>query len=427
MKSEKTVGAIVISVIAFVLIAVIIFASTMNGNKIVTGKGDLMDGIKTKRITSGKIDDNFKQKYADFCYELINFAAKSKENVGFAPSNIMNATAFLAAASDGKTAEELEAALGMNAEAAGRALSSLETKSALRDGQGLGSSTTVWLNSLHPFGIRKNFLKENARFYGLNVMREDFSLDVIEDLSNESILDATKSNTFSSMQFGNNDFMNIISGASFIGEWETPASSEQISTGLFAGSISEQECSFFQSVENRYISGASYIGAVKELKGGYSFVGLLPKEDEMNYYGVVDIARDLANGEGVLNLLKNAEEKNVTVVLPQYANSVNMPTTININKPLQSMGITSAFQVGASLNRMAPNSYNLHLNRIVAAGDIGFSVTGCCPEGKSGKKVSDKAFKECEAYVRFDSSFIYFIFHNETGLPIYCGIMNKLQ
>lgn len=143
MKSEKIVGAIVVSVISLVLIAVIVFASMMNGNKIVTANGDLMEGIKSKRITKGVIDDKFKKKYADFCFKLIDDASGSQENVGFAPSNIMNAVAFLAAASNGDTATELENALGLNAEAAGKSLSALENKIKFEDVSGLKSSTTA--------------------------------------------------------------------------------------------------------------------------------------------------------------------------------------------------------------------------------------------------------------------------------------------
>lgn len=428
MKSEKIVGAIVVSVISLVLIAVIVFASMMNGNKIVTANGDLMEGIKSKRITKGVIDDKFKKKYADFCFKLIDDASGSQENVGFAPSNIMNAVAFLAAASNGDTATELENALGLNAEAAGKSLSALENKIKFEDVSGLKSSTTAWLNSSNPFGIRKSFLKRNAKFYGLNVKRENFALDKIEDIANEDILDVTRSNTYSTLNFVGNEFMNILTGASFVGEWETPSSEKQISAGLFAGSISEQECDFFTSVEGKFIEGSTYIGAVKELKGGYSFVGLVPKEDMgMNYYGVADITRNIKDGKGLLDLYAKAKEKRVRVDLPNYANSVNVPTTTDFKKALQDMGISAAFKIGAEMDNLAPNSYNLHVSNVAAAGDIGFSLTGCCPEGKSGKKISEKTLDNCEAYVRFDSSFVYFIFHNETGLPIYCGIMNRLQ
>ena len=428
MKSEKIVGAIVVSVISFVLIAVIVFASTMNGNKIITTNGDLMEGIKTKRVTKANIDDKFKEKYAEFCFKLIDDAARSQENVAFAPSNIMNSVAFLAAASNGDTSAELEKVLGMNAEIAGKTISALENKVEFHDVSGLKSSTTAWLNSANPFGIRKSFLKQNAKFYGLGVKRENFAIDRMEDIANEEILDVTKSNTYSNFNFAGNEFMNLLSGSSFVGEWERPASSKQVSLGLFAGSISEQECEFFQTVEEKYIDGSTYIGAVKEFKGGYSFVGLIPKnEGDTDYYGVADITRNIKDGKGLLDLYAKAEEKKVTVVLPQYANSVNIPTTTDLKKSLQDMGISAVFKVGAELENLAHNSYNLHVNNVLAAGDIGFSVTGCCPEEKDGKKISKKAFEECKAYVRFDSSFVYFIFHNETGLPIYCGILNKLQ
>lgn len=86
MKSKKLVGTIVVSVISLVFVAIIVFASMMNVNKIITTNGDLMEGIKTKLVTKDSIDDKFKEKYADFCVKLIDYVASSKENVAFAPS-----------------------------------------------------------------------------------------------------------------------------------------------------------------------------------------------------------------------------------------------------------------------------------------------------------------------------------------------------
>ncbi len=426
MNREKTVGAIVISVIAFVIVAVIVFATVMNSNGVITYNGNLMEKVNAKRITKGKLNDEFKEKYADFCIELADSVAGSKENVAFAPSNLMAATAFLAAASDEITADELERALGMRAEDVGKAISVLENKIAFKDDSGLQYSTTAWLNGSTPFGIRKSFLKENGKVYGLGINREDFSLEKIEDIANKPILDATKSSIFSSLIFENGDFMNIISGSSFSSNWVNPVSSEELPLGLFAGSYSEQECGFFKTVEDKYLSGTTYVGAIKELEGGYSFVGLVPKkEGDISYYGVADVTREL-KGVGLLELMKKAQSKKVAVALPQYTNSVNIPSTTNFTEALEDMGVVSALKTGADMTNMAPNSYNLHLNNLVAAGDISISATGCCPAETKGKKVSQKELEDCEVSVRFDSSFIYFIYDNESGLPVYCGILNRL-
>lgn len=427
MKSEKTVGAIVISVVALVIVSVIIFASVMNNNGVVTAGGNLMEGFNIKRSTAGALNDDFKEKYFNFCAELLDAAADTRGNVAFAPSNVMNATAFLAGAADNTTQDELENILGIKAETAAKSLGSLENRIAFKDGSGLQSSTTAWLNGSTSFGIRKSFLKENAKLYGLGIQREDFSLAEIEDLANAPLLDVTDGKTFSYMQFQPSEFMNIISGSSFSAEWEVPASSEQLFLNLFAGSLSEVECYFFRSVEDKFIEGSSYIGAIKPLKGNYSFVGLVPKSEEgLYFYSVADVVRELKAGS-LKTLIEKAKSKKVAVTLPQYTNSVNSPTTVNFTEKLESLGAASALKVGADFTDMAPNSYNLHLNNLVASGEISLSTSGSCPSGSDGKKVSEKALEECDAAVRFDSSFVYFIYDNESELPVYCGILNNLQ
>ncbi len=429
IKKEKIVGAIVLAVIALVIVTIIVFSTIMGKNKLINGTGNLMKGIKTKRITSGEITKDFKKDYANFCISLLESCADSTDNVAFAPSNVMSATAFLGAAADNESENQLENAMGMNSKTAGEGLSVLESSIAFNKekGYGLRYSNTAWLNSSTLFGIKKSFLKENAKYYGLGVQRVDFSVDNMEDVSNEPIFDATPS-TFSSFEFGNGEFMNIVSGSSFEARWKNLASSTDVEKSLFAGSLSEQECDFFKAIENRYIDGDTYKGVVKDLEGGYSFVGLVPKPlDDIYYNSVPEIVRELKSKGNLLQLISNSQSKTVAVTLPSYANSVNCPTTTSFNNALSAAGVKNAFAASADFTDMAPSSQNLHVNNIVAAGDICFSATGICQEGKSGKKVSAKKFRNCDVAVSFSRSFLYFVFDNDTGLPIYCGILNRLS
>ncbi len=427
VKSEKTVGAIVVSVIALVIAAIIIFASVMSSNGVVTSKGDLMEGVGAKRATRGKLSEEFKELYMDFTIELVSsMASISQENVAFAPSDILASAAFLAGAAEGQTKAEIETVLKIEAQDIGKGVSVLENRASYKEETGgLMNSRSAWFNTMNPFGVKKNFLKKNAKYYGLKMRREDFTSDDIEILTNQLISQDTFGNTFSSFMFQDYDSMNMISAASFASLWKKKGASK-VYKDLYSGHISMLECSFFKTIADAYFMGERYDGIMKELEGDFSFVALLPKARGQMYYSVSDMIQELLLNDQFQLLLKNAKKEKVSVALPEFSNSVNAPTTTDFSKALSDMGIKSVFNSQADLSNMAANSNNLYLNNLVAAGDISITQSGACINTDDNPLISEKEFKKCKVSMTFDHTFVYFIYDNKSQLPVYCGILNRI-
>lgn len=148
--------------------------------------------------------------------------------------------------------------------------------------------------------------------------------------------------------------------------------------------------------------------------------------EEDSYYTLQDVANEFDKNKLLANLFNYATNAKVEVILPYYVNSVNNPTGIDFSKDLKALGVTSVFGNSASLTELADNSSNLHLDNYYLSGDISITSAGAI-NNYSEAKISKKEFESCKVSVFFTRSFMYFIYDNETKLPIYFGIVNATE
>ena len=418
----------VIAAVALVLVGILIFTVIFSGHGTVMSNGDLMSKVHTSR-KGGEPDDEFKKLYSDFSLKLLESCADTHENVAFSLVDAVSSTALMAYSASGDTQVEIERALGTTGIKAGKNISGLAKRAAYsgRKGAGIKSANNLWLNNAALFGIKKSFLKANGKYFGLGIYRESFGDSKIADKASTKISDATDGNTFAQVKFDQTQYMSLVSGASFIAKWEKQSSSKNLSDNLFSGSESETSCSFFSSVENGYLNATTYSGAVKAYEGGFSFVGLVPKyKKEGTVYSISDILEELKSG-GIANLKSGLINGKTEVILPNYSNSVNVPTTTDFSGALKEAGVEKLFTKSADLGSLAPKSQNLHLDGFNMAGDIQITPAGSCSSESEGQAATKKELLECKKTVEFNRCFLYFVVDDKTGLPIYAAILNKLE
>ena len=429
VEKNKALVISVISAVALVLVGVLLFSVIFSGRGTVMSNGDLMSKVRVSR-KGGEPDDEFKKVYSEFSLKLLKSSADTSENVAFSLVDAVSATALMAYSANGDTQVEIERALGTTGMKAGKSISGLQKRTAYsnKKGAGLKSANNLWLNNAALFGIKKSFLKTNGKYFGLGIYRESFADSKIVDSASTKISDATDGNTFSQVKFDQTQYMNLVSGASFVAKWKTQASSKNLSDNLFAGAQSEASCPFFTSVEDGYLNGTTYSGAVKAYEGGFSFVGLVPSyTKEGAVYTISEVLEELETSGGIANLKAGLINGKTEVILPDYSNSVNIPTTTDLSDALKEAGAEKLFTKSADLGSLAPKSQNLHLDSFSMAGDIQITPAGSCSSASEGKELTKKELSECKNSVEFNRSFLYFVVDDRSGLPIYAGILNKLD
>lgn len=426
-RKNKIIGITTISAVALILVAVIILISVLSTRATVTSNGNLMQGYKISRKIA-KISEENSNEYIKFCTKILTARAELGGNTAMSLTDTANTLGFLASAASGNTRKQIENLLCQSAEDTAAMVAGLE-KRMLEDNENYGimSSNTVWFNTSNPLAINKSFLKLNARNFGLSMMREDFSELSTSNLARETVVTATDGNAYSNVQFTGEEDFNIVSGATFKALWKNGANTDDAFENLFFGEKGDTTAKYFKTVESKYISAESFVGTTKEYKNGFTFVGLVPKEKEEDiFYTLKDVANEISKNNLLGKLLTGSTNAKVEVTLPYYVNSTNNPTDIDFAITLKSLNVTSAFGKSADFSPIAKGSNDLQLDKYYLSGDISITPAGAI-NNYSNVKISEKEFKDCKVSVSFNRSFMYFIYDNESKLPVYFGVVNDLE
>ena len=428
LDAKNKVAACFSAAVALVLILAVVLITILSGRGDVTKSGELLKSVNDDRKSGSKVDAEFKKQYSDFCLSVIGKCAESDENTAFSLTNAMSAAALMAYGADGVTESQIEKVIGGDGLQTAKALSGIEKRIFAKSSKsGVRFSNTVWLNSSALYGIKKTFLRADKKYFGLGVVRESFAESQTFDSAVRAVTDATSGNTMPAIDFQQTQYMNIVSGASFVSKWKEQADEKATFSNLFTGAKEQTEGTFFRTLEKGYITGENFVGITKEYNDDFTFVGLLPKnktDDETST--VADIVAELRETGNFSKLLTVAKDSAVSVTLPYYIDSVNTPTTTNLSKIFKQLGAEDIFTKSAELKNMANNSRNLHLDSFTASGDISITPAGSCSATSEGKAVSEDKLSQSKNSVIFDRSFIYFVVDNETELPVYFAILNNI-
>ncbi len=432
--NRKLFGVSLISLIALIVALVLIFTTFASCNSYIPAKGNLMKDISTERVDDEELTQDFKNAYSKFMISLASqIVENDKDNSAVSITNVANALALLSVGAEGETKAQLQELLGKDVENFGAQLSTLEACVAKgeKDNSGMLYLNELLINSAISYEISEDFLEENGEFYGLNIHGENFGKDsALKSFQNRNYK-LFNGAVFPNISVNKAQYMQISSSASFFGTWKKPISEENVVTDAYIFNNNYFFNSFFKSIEDNYIKGDTFSGVVKEFTNDFSFVGIVPseREDLSSSYTLQDVMTELASDKNkyrnLLSMKKSAN--NVAVVLPNYKNSVDTPTTTNLTDVVKKIGVTKIFTKDANLQNIAVDSTNLHLDKLSASGDIVLTPTGHGKFSKDVKPITNVEWKNCKKAVVFDKSFIYFIVDNKSGLPVYFAVVNNLR
>ena len=209
----------------------------------------------------------------------------------------------------------------------------------------------------------------------------------------------------------------LLNAVCFESKWQVSYEADDISDDEFHNADgTTSEVKMLCSSENNYIHNDTFEGFVKPYKGNeYSFMALLPKKDRNG--SIVDALKQL----DFSGLFESREHQKVKVDMPEFTYDFSE----DLLEYLQSLGINKIFTSKADFSPMTDEWIKadgiVHKARIefdrkgtkAAAASMMYMVAGCADFLNT-------------PYICLNRPFIYAIMHNESGLPIFVGITNKL-
>lgn len=429
MKKFNTKKIMVISCMLILIAIVGVFTIPkigLGGSKGVYAE-DLMENITIKNINNKNANTNFINSYCEFSVDLFKNSINSVDNSLLSPTSVYLALAMTANGADKDTLKEFKSLLegsGVELSNINENANSMINRFTEENESKVSIANSIWYRDEESLKVNNEFLKVNGQYYGSDIYKADFnSKDTINDI-NKWVKEGTNGLIDKIVDAINKDtIMYLINTLYFEGQWETPYEENQISKGEFINSKNEKEkVEFMLSRENKYIENANSRGFIKPYKGNkYSFVALLPNKG----ISIEEYAATL-NGVGYLNLINNVADEDVMVKIPKFT----LEYELELNNILKEMGLKEAFNAEkANFSKMATSSDgNIYIGSVLHKTHIQVDVWGT--KAGAATKVemkTESAMMEPPKQVFLDRPFVYGIIDNETGMPLFLGVINNIK
>lgn len=357
-------------------------------------------------------------KYNEFSKTLLREVVEkdTKKNAVVSPLSVIAALCLTARATAGTTREEIMSCISdtCSMDEMISIIREITTK-AEKSGE-LKNANAVGVAERIKDNINEDYIRSlKEEFNG-----EIFTSDNLEDAVNRWVNEHTNGMIDKLIDGPVADLIAcILNAVAFEADWEEQYWEDDVYEDEFTnadGSVSE--VIMLRSQEERFIECDNYTGFLKPYKGlEYSFMALLPKHKTNRF-----MLRDLKTVD-FTQLFSESIEVPVNVSMPEFKYTFGG----DISDICSSMGMKQIFTNKADFSPMTTewakvdsiiHKAHIELDRKgtkAAAATAVMVVAGAAP-----------AFWEETRYVDLDRPFVYAIMHNETGLPIFTGVVNQL-
>lgn len=210
----------------------------------------------------------------------------------------------------------------------------------------------------------------------------------------------------------------LLNAIAFEAQWEEQYDKYDVKSGKFNnadGSLSEVK--MLHGTEGRFVNKVGFKGFIKPYKDReYSFMALLPDRR-----GPEALKKVLKSAD-FTDLFMTAGHGMIRTVMPEY----NYDYDCDLSSLCMDLGMQTVFSPAADFSPMS--SEWLKLEQILHKAHIEVDRNGTKAAAATagilyfGSGIPINEIKE----VRLDRPFVYAIMHNETGLPVFVGVVNKL-
>lgn len=440
---------------------------------------NLMDGLTRSAQSGKQADDVFRVSQYDLTASLLKEVSKKEEpgnNVMISPFSFSQALSMAANGAKGNTLDELTKLLGgdLSMDDLNQYYCSYAGNLPQSEKAKLDIANAIWfIDDDNKIKVPQNYLQTTKDYFDSDVFRSPFNQQTVNDINgwvkekthdmipelidsldpasvmmlvNAVYFDAEWKKPYEDFQVHDRWFF-LSEGAEYQADYEElgpypPDAFPWSWPGVWDGSpydepsgtdVSEQQpdapsqpaesengkavrVKLMSSQESIYLENDCMTGFMRPYAGeGYSFVGLLPKENS-------SVQECIANmtGESLKELLASKELCDVTAAIPKFSSDYS----VDLIPVMAALGVKDAFDSSAAdftgLNEIPPTWINKVLQKtrieVDEKGTRAAAATGIGMGGGAMFKTKD---------VILDHPFIYMIVDNETELPLFIGYMMK--
>ena len=381
---------------------------------------DYMSGEDTKPENY----DKYTAGSMDFAFALLRETASldESENTLVSPVSLATALSLLSNGTSDSTRKELRNALagGLDVEyinsgnhyLSGR-LTALNTEESK-----FTTANALWLNDT--FDVKSAFLQTAVNYYDTDVQRTLFSEGDIVKKVNNWISDNTDGEITDMVDSVDvTSPMILVNAVLLDDEWATPYPDESVSDGKFHGAKGDETVPFMTSTE-QYMSTSYAQGMSKGFKNlPLRFAALLPAEDMK----IEEFVQGLtgAKWQALLDSLESPSFCNAT--LPEF----ELYTKNDLKSPLEAMGVKKIFDAEKADFSALSNTGKVSVSDViqdafVKIGPKNVKAGAATVIGTDGASPVESDFPK----LVFDRPFVFVIYDNESGIPVFTGVVNDI-
>lgn len=392
-------------------------------DKIKIMETDLLAAYSRRTSEAGEVTDLFRAAMADFSFDLLRQSVNVPDREPgklLSPLSAMLCLALIANGAAGDTRRQMAEVLGLAPEQLNPALRAFAERIAGEGDVKVETANSVWFRKSPDPGMKETFLQTVADWYDAQIYPAAFDEKTADHINLwcEKYTDGMIKKIVDTIS--PDDMAYLINALVFDAKWEKTYSETQIREGKFTNADGTlTDATYLRSEENVWLSGEGFYGVAKPYKGGkFSFVGLLPEGNA----AAADLASAIT-GEAWRAAWDERQTTEVVTAIPEF----RCEDFTKLTDPLRALGMTDLFDPArADLGAMAETP--LYLSDVFQKtyleldrnGTKAAAVTWGVPKAMS-------ADPEAVKRVELDRPFLYLIVENESGLPLFLGVMEQMQ
>ncbi|WP_294753020.1 serpin family protein [uncultured Ruminococcus sp.] len=401
------------------------------------GSVRLDDKVSVQAAEGKTVDEKFAAAEMKLGVELLKKGfdptKKDEENMLISPMSISAALAMTANGADGETLREMENVIG-----SGLTLDQINEYMAYymnnlpdNEKEKVYLSDSIWFKDKESFKVYDEFLEKNKKYYNAELYKAPFNNDTVDDI-NGWVSDNTKGMIPGILDKGALDptaneemLMMLINTLYFEADWQVPY--EWAPKGEFTDiNGNKRTIERLGSKEREYFDLGDADAFKKPYAGGnYSFVGILPKENDIvEYVKNLDAEKLLAG----LSECVDPDSIDLYTMIPKFEYDYSK----KLNDILEEMGMPAAFSPAhadfSKINDLSVEGADpLYISTVLHKTKIEVTETGTKAAAATAIGMAGGAMyiPKKEVYVYLDRPFVYMIV-DKNNVPLFMGVATQL-
>ena len=377
-------------------------------------------GYRRQTDESGRESDALWAAMSDLSFKLLgNAFGEDAGNIMISPYSIAMCLGMLTEGADGETRAQLEGLFGMDGDTLSRALYALTERLCADDDATVSVADSIWIRN--GSNVKSDFLQRNADWYSAEVYQAAFDATTVKDINKwcsdntdgmiDKVIDSISADAV----------MYLINAVCFEAEWQKEYKRSDISDWVFHNlDGSDANVKMLCSSDEKYIEGCDLYGFARNYEGGkFSFVGLLPTDENADIF---DVARGL-DGSAWLEMWRSASGR-ANVYIPEF----KLEYKTELNDVLCALGVRDVFDPAvADLGGISDND-DIFCSKIEHKTYFELDRQGTRAAAVTyGELNATSCIVTNNKIVNLDRPFIAMIVDNESGMPVFCGVVTSIK